>query len=127
MAGWPPGATNTVTASGCGTDSHVRLLWDAPRPQAGSMGGLNRLAEKFLYIFVEELHIRRIGPRPAGKMAPDRGHGDELGIRHVLDLDRAVFHREIEVGLARHHIGQRRDGAEGLAEISLVDLVVADI
>src|SRR5215472_8708678 len=47
--------------------------------------------------------------------------------RHVGDFELAVLRREVEVGLAGHHIGFRLDGSQCLLEIAVIKLVVADI
>ncbi len=60
-------------------------------------------------------------------MAPDGGNRDKFGVRHMRDLELAVFRRKIQIGLARHDIGFGLDGAERRLEVAVVKLVVADV
>jgi hypothetical protein len=63
----------------------------------------------------------------AGEMAPNRGYGQKFRVRHVGYLELTVLRREVEVGLAGHHIGFGLDGSQCLLEIAVIELVVADV
>src|SRR6476620_7167647 len=60
-------------------------------------------------------------------MTPNRGDRQEFRVGHVGDFELAVLGREVEVGLAGHHIGLCLDGSQSLLEIAVMELVVADI
>src|SRR5882724_4923266 len=83
--------------------------------------------EQLFELGVDEVDVFRIGAGTAREMAPDRGHRNEFGVRHMGNLELAVFGRKVQVGLTRHDIGLGLDGTEGRLEVALVELVVADI
>src|ERR1700730_6647103 len=83
--------------------------------------------EKLLQLRIDEIDILRIGAGAAGEMAPDRRNGHKSGVRHMRNLELAIFRWKIQIGLARHDIGSGLDGAERRLEVAVVEFVVADV
>src|SRR6476620_281727 len=47
--------------------------------------------EKLLQLRIDEVDIFRIGVGPPGEVAPDRGNGDKIGVRHMCHLELAIL------------------------------------
>src|SRR5215475_2060116 len=92
-----------------------------------SSGRWSLRCEKFLQLRIDEVDILWIGAGTPGEVAPDRGNGDKMGVRHVCHLELAILRRKIQISLARHDIGPRLDCAECRLEVAVLESVVADI